>query len=320
MQINIQIVMTIQKVLQDYPLDTIKSLDFRSKIGKEIRTQLYDIDIKSLKKQINEYLRQSGVTIERKKCKKVNNSRFILSDTRLKAALKGWSIRWKIKQYGYASFNRKKCTNEEDFCTLESIIDIPHKYFYSICENGKYYGFDIRSLIRLFQSNEGRVVKNPFTMQEFNLHVYDLVKGKRIRITHEHILNPIRNEAIRLFQVMDSFGHCTNLCWFLDMTLWDLKRWYRAGEDLWNYRAQLPSSVKREISPTKRVFGTSVSSVFRYKSLVSLQKLILEQIDLMICHGLTESLRGLGCIYVLTIFTETNHSIAEALPAIAQNL
>lgn len=314
--------MTIQKVLQDYPLDTIKSLDFRSKIGKEIRTQLCDIDIKSLKKKIKEYLRESGanITVDRKKCKKVNNSRFILSDTLLRAVLKGWSVRWKIKQYGYASFNRKKCTNNEDFCTLESIIELPNKYFYSIYESGKYYGFDIRSLIRLFQSNKGRVVKNPFTMREFNLHVCDLVKGKRIRITHEHIVNPIRNEAIRLFQVMDSFGHCTNLCWFLDMTLWDLKRWYRAGEDLWNYRAQLTNGVKTQISPTRRVFGTSVSSVFRLKSLVSLQKLILEQIDLMICHGLTESFRGLGCIYVLTIFTEINNNIAQALPAIAQNL
>tara|TARA_Y100000389_G_scaffold104546_1_gene101427 strand:+ start:409 stop:1245 length:837 start_codon:yes stop_codon:yes gene_type:complete len=278
-----------------------------------------------LKKQVREYLIQLdvNVSIDRNKCKKANNksnnSRFILSDTRLRAVLKGWSIRWKIKQYGYASFNRKKCTNDEDFCTLESIVDIPNKYFYSICENGKYYGFDIRSLIRLFQTNEGIVVKNPFTIQDFNLHVYDLVKGKKIKITHEHIKNPIRNEAIRLFHVMDSFGHCTNLCWFLDMTLWDLKRWYRAGEDLWNYRAQLPCSTKAQISPNKRVFGTSVSSVFRFKSLALLQKLILDQIDLMICHGLSESFRALGCIYVLTIFTEINNSIAQALPAIAQN-
>lgn len=310
--------MTTHKVLQDYPLDIIRTLDFRSKIGREIRTQLNDIDIKSLKKQVKEYLSKSdvNVTIDRK----TNNSRFILSDTLLRAVLKGWTVRWKIKQYGYAIFNKKKCTNEEDFCTLESIIDIPNKYFYSICENSKYYGFDIRSLIRLFQSNGERVVKNPFTLRDFNSSVGDLVKGKKIKITHEHIRNPIRNEAIRLFHIMDSFGHCTNLCWFLDMTLWDLKRWYRAGEDLWNYRAQLPRSVKAQISPTKRVFRTSVSSVFRFKSLASLQKLILEQIDLMICHGLTESFRALGCIYVLTIFTEINNSIAQALPAIAQSL
>ena len=89
--------------------------------------------------------------------------------------------------------------------------------------------------------------------------------------------------------------------------------------DLWNYRAQLPCSTKAQISPNKRVFGTSVSSVFRFKSLALLQKLILDQIDLMICHGLSESFRALGCIYVLTIFTEINNSIAQALPAIAQN-
>jgi len=50
----------------------------------------------------------------------------------------------------------------------------------------------------------------------------------------------------------------------------------------------------------------------------SLQKIVLEQIEILIMFGEDEPTRALGCIYVLMVFTSMNPDIGLALPAISQ--
>ena len=44
----------------------------------------------------------------------------------------------------YLSNNKSKCSNQEDFYTLDSIDDIEDKYFFSYETEGHIYFFDIR--------------------------------------------------------------------------------------------------------------------------------------------------------------------------------
>ena len=166
------------------------------------------------------------------------------------------------------------------------------------------------------------IPKNPYT-------------GKRIpKYTFKYICRKIENELTvsekitdeqklkikleRLFQHIDSFGYITNLNWFLDMNLHALRQWYRLGEDLWNYRAQLTEIQKRDIAPMDPPFNISLNDVYRIRNRRTLQKVVLTQIENLIMYGENSTTQSLGCIYVLMIFTQTNKNIAAALPAIAQ--
>jgi hypothetical protein len=63
---------------------------------------------------------------------------------------------------GPALKNRNMCVNETDFCTLEPLVEIENKDFFSYkdSENGCIFGFDIRSLWMMFKK-KGIVLMNP---------------------------------------------------------------------------------------------------------------------------------------------------------------
>ena len=96
-----------------------------------------------------------------------------------------------------------------------------------------------------------------------------------------------------------------------------LKKWYKLGEDLWNYRAQLSFDQKKAISP-KGVFIDPIKNIMKIKKLEHVQKIVLHQMDSLICHGRDIPTKTLGCIYILTIFSEINPNIAQSFPGISQ--
>ena len=302
-------------VLEKYSLKELLHIDFRSKIGREIKnkSQLSVKEIKTYiknKKRENEYKRKDVIA----KLNRLNDN--ILGE-KLIGYLKIMIIKWKRKQYGPAYLNISKCTNVEDFCTLDKLDNIPKKNFFSILENGVYYGFDINSLIQMQIANKNKKLINPYTMNPFQNEVVEIIKKKSIHFKHSDIPKTIRNEVFRLFEVIDSFGYCTNLEWFFDLNMHMLKKWYSLGEDLWNYRAQLSFDQKRAITP-KGVFNEPIRNITKIKKLEHMQKVVLNQIDALICHRKDVPTRTLGCIYVLTIFTELNPKIAQAFPGIPQ--
>ena len=258
-------------------------------------------------------------------------------------------IRILCKQKGPGYFNRMKSSNPEDFHSFELIKNIHRKDFHSFYENKIIFSFHTNSLMELVKCENKK--KNPATNQSANqvnqatkqsnqVKMMEIPKnpytGKRIpKYTFKYICRKIEMEFTvsenkisedqkvkikleRLFQHIDSFGYITNLNWFLDMNLHALRQWYRLGEDLWNYRAQLTDIQKRDIAPMDAPFTISLNEVYRIHTRRTLQKIVLNQIENLIMYGENSTTQSLGCIYVLMIFTQTNSNIAEALPGIAQ--
>jgi len=302
-------------VLDKYTLKELLDIDFRSKVGREIKTKskLSIKDIRTFiknKKYENEH-KNKEITI------KLNRLKENILGQKLIGCLKIIILKWKKKHYGPAYLNISKCTNVEDFCTLDKLENIPHSNLFSVLENGVYYGFDINSLIKLFISNKNKILVNPYTMKPFKKDIIDIINKRSIHFKHSDIPKTIRNEVFRLFQIIDSFGYCTNIEWFFDLDIHMLKKWYKLGEDLWNYRAQLSFDQKKAISP-KGVFIDPIKNIMKIKKLEHVQKIVLHQMDSLICHGRDIPTKTLGCIYILTIFSEINPNIAQSFPGISQ--
>lgn len=292
-------------VLSHYCFFELKGLDYRSRRGREIliNTQLKSRDIR---KYVKQHSNQKALN-------------------KIYRIMIPFVLKWLRRKYGTAFFDRTACTNTEDFCTLDSIHEIPRKYFYSFVENGRLYGCDIRSLVKLHEmtqktQNHKKELVNPYTQCPLNNKVLKDVEmaQKRHPFKKEKHKETIRDRVFRLFDYMNTFGYCTNIEWFLDMQRNDLINWYTYGEDLWNYRANLTPQQKLKIAP-KGVFQHKLTRLQHIKKLEKLQNIILHEIESLICSSEDNATQSLGCIYVLTTFTEINPNAALAFPSLVQH-
>ena len=59
----------------------------------------------------------------------------------------------------------------------------------------------------------------------------------------------MKDKAHHIFHRIDLLGNYTDVNWFLDLNIYQLKTLYREAEDIWNYRAQhLTPEIKKTYS------------------------------------------------------------------------
>ena len=308
----------INNTIMKYELSFLKKIDFRSKIGKNIKKET-----NLTTNQIKLYIKKKSETTRFK------NNYYDFSNKKINALIIGHIIRYLFKNKGPSYFNIKKSNNPEDFVTLESLKNIPRLYFHSFYENNHIFTFDIRSLASFVENKKTKNISdiyiNPYTQNKLNIYTIKHINNYLLHYKNtEDILKmskaqKIKNRAFTLFHHIDSLGYITDLKWFLDMDINQLKKWYKIGEDVWNYRANLTHIEKNNIAPFKPPFIKNVTDVINIRSFTKLQDIVLDEIEYLILYGNDQNTQTLGCIYVLMIFTEINSNIASALPAIAQN-
>jgi len=81
---------------------------------------------------------------------------------------KGYNIRKQIKLSGPGVMKRSLCSNNEEVSTLEDIKNIPVEDYFGFEENGKVYGFDIRTMIDICRRNLNPI--NPYTRQPISIN------------------------------------------------------------------------------------------------------------------------------------------------------
>ena len=89
---------------------------------------------------------------------------------------RGFFVRLSFKLRGGGFKDRTKCTNTTDFLTMEPLNEIPHMKFFSFTDDNNFiYGFDIDSLISLYQ-NKGKLI-NPYNRERFKTKtIIDILK------------------------------------------------------------------------------------------------------------------------------------------------
>ena len=208
------------------------------------------------------------------------------------------------------------CSNNEDFYTYDNLTSIRDKYFYSYVDvNSLRWGFDIRSLYKLFQMG----YDNPYTTEIIPEDIKGDVKNKidvlKSSESYEDIseiikndrTNNIKQKIVDLFSCIEQSGYTCQIDWFTSLSLRKLKRLYKELEDIWNYRLMLSESMKRQICPPNAdIFKTPLVEVMNYTEKEELQELILREVSKFI-NAENSSDRKLGFMYFLISFGSVSH-------------
>ena len=238
------------------------------------------------------------------------------------------------KLKGDACFNRT-CTNQTDFLTLNNLTDIEYSQFFSYKdEDGFIYGFNIKSIYNLFE-NKGEL-KNPYNRKKFPDEIANNLQTilRMSKILNENIqinladdtthLSPkkiMELKAISLFHKIDTFGHITDINWFITLNKRQSIKYIKELFDIWNYRAQLTNDTKLSVCPPNGTpfSGMNIGSLGQ-KNEATLKKYILRIIENLITKSHNTEHQSLGAFYILGAFTLVNNSAANTLPWLYQSV
>jgi hypothetical protein len=241
---------------------------------------------------------------------------------------------------GPAFKNKKLCTNNSDFITMEELTELPTCQFFSYKDNDDFiYGFDIASINHLiFKSNNNKnSIQNPYNRNIIPTTVWVNIKlfiklskllKKNVYLEIQEEPSNLSNEkkielrALTLFQSIDALGNYSNSQWFLSLSRNKLIKFVRELTDIWNYRAQLSVEVKREICPPNAdpFRHLSMPYIHTEGDINNVKKVILEVLENLVNNGIDTNSRSLGAYYVLAALTLVNEEAAIALPWLFQSV
>jgi hypothetical protein len=237
---------------------------------------------------------------------------------------------------GPAFKKRDLCTNTDDFLTMENVKDLTFTQFISYKDDdGFVYGFDIISLYNLITKSDG-VPKNPYNRNNIPSKVKEnikqLIKLSKIlkyemNIDIKDIELEISNEkslelkVLGLFQNINSLGNYSEPSWFLSLNRIQLVRFVRELHDIWNYRAQIPNNIKRNVCPPNGnpFQNININYIPQDSNIQSVQKVVLTLLEKFVNTGIDRDSKYLGASYVLGALTLINENAALTLPWLYQS-
>ena len=235
-----------------------------------------------------------------------------------------------IKTQGIGLYNKDKCSNQEDFYTLDNINDIEDKYFFSYEIEGHIYFFDIRSFNQLVKNDS----KNPYTREEIPQYAIDsflnrkkqlkenkiIIKDfEKSKLSKEQEFNAYVLKILQKIDLLNVTAGGTHTRWFTDLNLLQLKMLYKILEDIWNYRAELTNNKKKAIVPNKSMFLVNVNDLYKMINKTKIQLVLLEEIDKLISSAESNEDKITGAYFVLTALVEVSPQCMEALPWLIQH-
>ena len=226
---------------------------------------------------------------------------------------------------------RDKCVNLTDLITLEYVSDIPYNQFISFNDSsGLIYAFDITSLYTWFYKNSDKCeIENPYTKNIMPHNVYNnmskMIKYSKllnikINVNIDNFLKLSKEKTLdmrilNIFQVIDSYGNYSDMTWFKSLGYNKLIKFLNELIEIWKYRANLTSVVKREICPPNGdPFNHIDINNIRNYSYYHLKKNIVKSMELLVNSGIDYNSKSLGALYILTALTLVNQNAADTLP------
>ena len=103
---------------------------------------------------------------------------------------------------------------------------------------------------------------------------------------------------------------------FKNLELNELINYYIILEDIWNYRINMDIESKKRILQTHNgiAFNLSISYVRSIKSKLSLQNILLNEINRFVTEGINRDEKKLGVMLILTGLVEVSYDAAMGLP------
>jgi hypothetical protein len=134
--------------------------------------------------------------------------------------------------------------------------------------------------------------------------------------------HPIEQRIHELFAEIDRLGNYTQSSWFSNLSHADYGRLYRALYEIWNFRSQLPRSVRNKICPFHGPFDSIFNRPVYHTDLnfQEIQKACLIVIENMVYSGVDEDHRKLGAFHALSGLTLVSMTARNALPWLYESL
>ena len=228
--------------------------------------------------------------------------------------------------YGLNSFVRKNITNDVDPILLLDIKDIPFHQLFTFKDNNFTYGFHIYSISTLINNKQ----PNPYNRNIFSNKTIQNVK-KRLRYMDKHNisikngetiyhLTPIQeitSRVVTLFQKIDELDNYTDVDWFLNLCVIQLKKFYLWGYEIWNYCYHAPIHERKRIRPPNgnAFHKKHLLSKYNEKNKISLQNFILDELEKFIMNNISsKEEKKIGAWLILTALTRASNLAAIALP------
>jgi len=239
------------------------------------------------------------------------------------------------KLHGPAFMNRKLCTNDSDFLTGDTMTELDYSQFFSYKDvDGFIYGFDIISLYNLILKS-GKQVKNPYNRNDITKTVIqdmrNLIRVSRILkipididIKDEAVSNEksVELRTLDLFQNIDSLGNYSDPSWFSLLPRNQMIKFVRELIDIWSYRAQLTSEMKKKICPPvgDPFRNINFSYLHSEENNDNVKKIVLTILEKLVNTGVDKDSRTLGAYYVLGALTLVSENAASSLPWLFQSV
>jgi hypothetical protein len=242
--------------------------------------------------------------------------------------------------HGPAFKNRKICTNNSDFITMDNLSDLNFNQFFSYKDvDGFIYGFDLASIFSLIymKNNHKKPSQNPYNRNNIPVEVLMDIKIliKIGKILKKDIYLEIQDDptnfsnekvielrALSLFQNINALGNYSNSEWFLSLSRSNLIKFVRELGDIWNYRAQLSLEVKAKICPPHGLpfRNLNIPYIHTEPDMNNVKKVILEVLEKLVNSGIDADSKSLGAYYVLAALTLVNIDAATSLPWLFQSV
>ena len=160
---------------------------------------------------------------------------------------RGYYVRKCLKLAGPGVLKRDLCNNVDEIMSFESIAKVDPLDYFGFEENGKIYGFDIRTMLDIL--NRNLVPKNPYTREPLNADARSRLRqiyGYRIRNKQSTchpdskiigVGNILSNRWLQICQIVEENGfydinpdtfialNKSQLYVFLNMIFNDIKTW-----------------------------------------------------------------------------------------------
>lgn len=267
--------------------------------------------------------------------------------TTIQCYLRRYIIKMMVRLKGPALKNRSLCVNETDFYTLEPIKNIGFYDFFSYKDSENFtYGFDINSIGTLL--NKPGWSKNPYNRNKFpyivTKNVCVLGKLRKIfnkkhksiqsRSPREECILKMKNiregnldsRVQNLFYEIDNLGNYSSREWLNSLNKRELFTMIKYLWEVWTYRANIPTEVKRKICPYFSPFFDGIDPEILNinnpdePAFHDVKRTCVTIIENIIYTGINTEYKHIGSMHVLTAFTMISQDARDNMPWLYESI
>lgn len=228
-----------------------------------------------------------------------------------------------------AFFIRTLCHNETELASFGPLNEIPHDYFFVVNDNGRFWGFDIRTLVIQYESHG--YLENPYTktqwgsniVGDFRIRVDTLRRWKKsIQYEETGSLTLKQSWNLRVLDLclrLDMLGYRVATQWFTDLDIVLQRHLYTVLFDMWNEQLNLTPLQREQIVPHHSIAATKLfkwtpTKVVMTADLDSVRRTNLNVMERLITSAEAQSDRTLGAMYTVMGLCQVSGICRRAYP------